>query len=230
MARYRIGELKSADVSMLVTLFVSQNGLSSNERGSCRLLPVRRRYPRLWVERSWSFPIYRCEPQSSPIHFFAQFVGVLLHALANEPVSTAQLRIQMDLPPDIFIERQKALILGLGEIHFTPRNKNPERFYPASGCRPAPRYVGNRTGTKSPSSELSAMSINSVHVDVVGDAYHIAANYLKKTGRIPDELQIHQPLLDAIVEDYRAGKSNKLILANRAITRMEKAKVLELIS
>jgi hypothetical protein len=74
------------------------------------------------------------------------------------------------------------------------------------------------------------MLINSVHVDVVGDAYHIAANYLKKTGRIPDQLEIHQPLLDSIIEDYRAGKSNKLILANRAIARMEKADALELIS
>jgi hypothetical protein len=72
------------------------------------------------------------------------------------------------------------------------------------------------------------MLINSIHIDVVGDAYHIAANYLKKTGRIPDQLEIHQPLFDLIVQDYRAGKRNKLVLANRAITRMEKAKVLEL--
>jgi hypothetical protein len=73
------------------------------------------------------------------------------------------------------------------------------------------------------------MFINSIPVDVVGDAYHIAANYLKKTGRIPDELDIHQPLFDSIVEDYGAGRRNKLILANRAIARIEKANFLELI-
>jgi hypothetical protein len=42
-------------------------------------------------------------------------------------------------------------------------------------------------------------------------------------------LDIHQPLLDSIVEDFRAGKKNKLILANRAIARIEKADASELI-
>ncbi len=71
------------------------------------------------------------------------------------------------------------------------------------------------------------MFVNSVPVDVVGDAYRIVANYLKKTGRMPDDLDIHQPLLDSIVEDFRAGKRNKLILANRAMMRIKKADVLE---
>ena len=83
-------------------------------------------------------------------------------------------------------------------------------------------------------SKVLAMFVNSIQVDVVGDAYHIAAHYLKMTGRIPDELDIHQPLLDSIVEDFRAGKRNelildKLILANRGIARIEKADVLEMI-
>jgi len=72
------------------------------------------------------------------------------------------------------------------------------------------------------------MFINSIPLDVLCEAYHIAANYLKATGRIPGELDIHQPLLDSIVEDYRAGRRNKLILANRAIARIEKGNVLEL--
>jgi hypothetical protein len=83
-------------------------------------------------------------------------------------------------------------------------------------------------------SKVLAMFVNSIQVDVVGDAYHIAAHYLKMTGRIPDELDIHQPLPDSIVEDFRAGKRNelildKLILANRGIARIEKADVLEMI-
>jgi hypothetical protein len=65
---------------------------------------------------------------------------------------------------------------------------------------------------------------------VVGDAYHIAANYLKATGRLSGEVAIHQPLLDSILEDFRSGKTNRLILANRAIARFEKINdVLELI-
>jgi hypothetical protein len=65
---------------------------------------------------------------------------------------------------------------------------------------------------------------------VVGDAYHIAANYLKATGRLSGDVDIHQPLLDSIVDDFRSGKTNRLILANRAIARFEKINdVLELI-
>ena len=69
-----------------------------------------------------------------------------------------------------------------------------------------------------------------VSIDVVGDAYHIAANYLKATGRLSGDVDIHQPLLDSIADDFRSGKTNRLILANRAITRFEKINdVLELV-
>jgi hypothetical protein len=69
-----------------------------------------------------------------------------------------------------------------------------------------------------------------VSIDVVGGAYHIAANYLKRTGRLSGDVAVHQPLLDSIVDDFRSGKTNRLILANRAITRFEKLNdVLELV-
>lgn len=74
------------------------------------------------------------------------------------------------------------------------------------------------------------MFVNSVPVDVIGAAYRIAANYLKKTGRIPQDLNLHEALFDSIVEDYRAGNRNKLRLANRAIARIERAEVVELVS
>jgi hypothetical protein len=35
------------------------------------------------------------------------------------------------------------------------------------------------------------------------------------------KVNIDQPLLDSIVEDFRAGKKSKLVLANRAIARFE---------
>jgi hypothetical protein len=66
------------------------------------------------------------------------------------------------------------------------------------------------------------MLVNSIPVDVVVNAYHIAANYLKQTGRLPADVDIRQPLLDWITEDFRAGKQSKLVLANRAIARFEK--------
>ena len=67
-------------------------------------------------------------------------------------------------------------------------------------------------------------------IDVVNAAYHIAASYLKQTGRLPADVDIHQPLLDSILEDFRVGKTSKLILANRAIARFDKIdNVLELI-
>jgi hypothetical protein len=74
------------------------------------------------------------------------------------------------------------------------------------------------------------MLVNSIPVDVIEDAYHIAANYLKQTGRLPADVDIHQPLLDWIADDFRSGKRRKLVLANRAIARFEKiSDVLELI-
>jgi hypothetical protein len=65
---------------------------------------------------------------------------------------------------------------------------------------------------------------------VVGDAYRIAANYLKATGQLSGDADIHQQLLDSIVDDFRSGKTNRLILANQAIARFEKINdVLELV-
>jgi len=57
----------------------------------------------------------------------------------------------------------------------------------------------------------------------------IAVN-LKATGQLSGDVDIHQPLLDSIVDDFRSGKTNRLILPNRAITRFEKINdVLELV-
>jgi hypothetical protein len=71
------------------------------------------------------------------------------------------------------------------------------------------------------------MLVKSIEVSVVEGAYEIAANYFKATGRMPRDVDFHQPLFDSIVSDFRAGHRNKLVLANRAIIRIEKADVLE---
>jgi hypothetical protein len=74
------------------------------------------------------------------------------------------------------------------------------------------------------------MLVKSLEVCVVEGAYEIAANYFKATSRIPSDVDFHQPLFESILTDFRAGHRHKLVLANRAIARMEKtADVLDLI-
>ena len=60
-------------------------------------------------------------------------------------------------------------------------------------------------------------------VDVVGEAYDIAAHYLKKTGQIADGVLINEPLLDLVHQLFDGGVRNRLLLANRAITKFERA-------
>jgi hypothetical protein len=73
------------------------------------------------------------------------------------------------------------------------------------------------------------MLVKSIEVCVVEGAYEIAANYFKATGRMPHDIYFHQPLFDSIVRDFQAGRRNKLVLANRAIARIERADVLQFI-
>lgn len=57
--------------------------------------------------------------------------------------------------------------------------------------------------------------------DVVGGAYAIASNYLRKTGAIPDIIATNEPLLEIVVELFHRGECNRIRLANRAIARFE---------
>ena len=60
------------------------------------------------------------------------------------------------------------------------------------------------------------------NVEVVGEAYDIAAYYLKRTGVIEDVPLIHDRLLEIIYTMFCAGERNKLVLANKAIGRLER--------
>ena len=64
-----------------------------------------------------------------------------------------------------------------------------------------------------------------MNVEVVGDAYAIAANYLRKTGAIPDSYLTNDRLLEVIVQMFHRGEGNKLRLANRAIASFEAAQL-----
>ena len=62
------------------------------------------------------------------------------------------------------------------------------------------------------------------NVEVVGEAYDIAANYLKKTGAMKDTALIDDRLLEIIYKMFNAGDRNRLRLANRAISKFERSR------
>jgi hypothetical protein len=60
-----------------------------------------------------------------------------------------------------------------------------------------------------------------MNVEVVGDAYAIASNYLRRSGALPDNLVTDDRLLGLIVQMFRRGEFNRLRLANLAIAKFE---------
>jgi hypothetical protein len=65
-------------------------------------------------------------------------------------------------------------------------------------------------------------NVQVVNVDVVGEAYEIAANYLKKTGAMKNTALIDDRLLEIVYRMFNAGDRNRLRLANRAISKFER--------
>ena len=68
---------------------------------------------------------------------------------------------------------------------------------------------------------LVERGIQVMNLEVVGDAYAIAANYLSKTGAISDAFVTDERLVEIIVTMFQAGEYNRLKLANRAIAEFE---------
>jgi hypothetical protein len=68
---------------------------------------------------------------------------------------------------------------------------------------------------------LVERGIQIMNFEVVGDAYAIASNYLRKTGAIADSLVTDDRLLEIIVKMFQQGEFNRLRLANKAITEFE---------
>jgi hypothetical protein len=60
-----------------------------------------------------------------------------------------------------------------------------------------------------------------LNVEVVGDAYAIASNYLRKTGAIADTIATDERLLEIIVKLFQHGEFNRIRLANKAISMFE---------
>lgn len=68
---------------------------------------------------------------------------------------------------------------------------------------------------------LVEREIEVLNVEVVGDAYAIASNYLRKSGAIPDTFATNERLLGIIVRLFQRGELNRLRLANKAIAKFE---------
>lgn len=62
-----------------------------------------------------------------------------------------------------------------------------------------------------------------MNVEVVGDAYAIASNYLRRTGAIAETIATNDRLLEIIMELFQRGEFNKIKLANKAIAQFEAA-------
>jgi len=62
-----------------------------------------------------------------------------------------------------------------------------------------------------------------MNVEVVSDSYAIAANYLRRSGAMPDTITPNELLVDIIVQLLHRGEFNKIRLANKAISMFEAA-------
>jgi hypothetical protein len=60
-----------------------------------------------------------------------------------------------------------------------------------------------------------------MNVEVVGDAYAIASNYLRRSGAMPNSFATNERLLQIVVELFQQGEFNRIKLGNKAITRYE---------
>ena len=63
-----------------------------------------------------------------------------------------------------------------------------------------------------------------MNTEVVGDAYAIASNYLRRSGALPDNFVTSDRLLTIVVQLFQAGEANRLKLANKAITVFEQGR------
>lgn len=72
---------------------------------------------------------------------------------------------------------------------------------------------------------LVERNLRVMNVAIVGDAYAIAANYLRKAGIISEHPHTNDRLLEIIVTMVHCGETNKIRLANKAITEFENARV-----
>jgi hypothetical protein len=70
---------------------------------------------------------------------------------------------------------------------------------------------------------LAERGLRVMNVGLMGDAYAIASNYLRRSGAISGALATNDRLLKIIAELFQHGERNKIRLANKAIAKFEAA-------
>ena len=60
-----------------------------------------------------------------------------------------------------------------------------------------------------------------LNTQVVGEAYAIASDYLRRSGAIGDSFATDDRLLGIVVHLFQCGEANRLRLANMAINKFE---------
>jgi hypothetical protein len=75
---------------------------------------------------------------------------------------------------------------------------------------------------------LVERNVQVVNVEVVGEAYDIAAYYLAMSGLIVANGRINERLLEIIYKLFESGIRNRLLLANKAIAKFEKSRPIEI--
>jgi hypothetical protein len=68
---------------------------------------------------------------------------------------------------------------------------------------------------------LIERGLQAMNVELVSEAYAIAANYLRRSGAMPDTLVTDERLLGILVKLLHNGEINKIRLANKAIARFQ---------
>ena len=71
---------------------------------------------------------------------------------------------------------------------------------------------------------LVERNVQILNVEVVGEAYDIAAYYLRKTGQIADTPHIDDRVLELVYKLFDSGVRNRLVLANKAIAKFERSR------
>jgi hypothetical protein len=75
---------------------------------------------------------------------------------------------------------------------------------------------------------LVERNVQVVNVEVVGEAYDIAAYYLAMSGLIVPNGRVNDRLLEIIYKLFESGIRNRLLLANKAISKFEKSRPIEI--
>jgi hypothetical protein len=72
---------------------------------------------------------------------------------------------------------------------------------------------------------LIERGIEVMNVEVVGDAYAIASNYLRRSGAISESVAPNDLLLQLVVDLFHRGETNRLRLANKAIAKFQESQL-----